>query len=115
VQHSVVAESGDSEGTPVAVLEAGASGLPVLATRHAGIPDVVVEGTTGLLVDERDVDGMAEHMVRVLRDPALAGALGRAARAHVAENFSMAHSVARLWRVIESTIATPGAFARPTR
>jgi colanic acid/amylovoran biosynthesis glycosyltransferase len=104
VQHSVVAASGDSEGTPVAVLEAGASGLPVLATRHAGIPDVVVHGETGLLVDERDVEGMATHMVAILRDPALAGRLGSAARAHVREHFSMERSIERLWNVIERSL-----------
>jgi colanic acid/amylovoran biosynthesis glycosyltransferase len=104
VQHSVVAASGDSEGTPVAVLEAGASGLPVLGTRHAGIPDVVVHGETGLLVDERDVDGMAAHMVAVLRDAAFAGRLGAAARRHVGEHFSMDRSIERLWRVIEGCL-----------
>lgn len=104
VQHSVVAPSGDSEGTPVAVLEAGASGLPVLATKHAGIPDVVVHGETGLLVDERDVDGMADHMVAVLRDPSLAGRLGEAGRQHVRANFSMNRSIERLWKVIEDCL-----------
>jgi glycosyltransferase involved in cell wall biosynthesis len=105
VQHSVIAPSGDSEGTPVAVLEAGATGLPVISTRHAGIPDVVVEGETGLLVDERDVEGMAEHMARLLADPALAGRMGRAARLHVEQHFSMAHSLERLWSVIAGCIA----------
>jgi colanic acid/amylovoran biosynthesis glycosyltransferase len=69
VQHSVEAHDGDSEGTPIAILEAGACGLPVIATRHAGIPEVVVDGETGLLVDEGDVSGMAEHMGGSLRPP----------------------------------------------
>jgi glycosyltransferase involved in cell wall biosynthesis len=104
VQHSIVASNGDSEGTPVAVLEAGATGLPVIATRHAGIPDVVIEEETGLLTDEKDVDGMAAHMVRVLSDAELARRLGRAARAHVEANFSMERSLERLWSVIESRL-----------
>jgi colanic acid/amylovoran biosynthesis glycosyltransferase len=95
----------------VAVLEAGASGLPVIATRHAGIPDVVVEGETGLLVDERDVSGMARHMIRLLREPELAGRLGAAAREHVATHFSMDRSVERLWGIIESCI--PGRRSAP--
>ena len=70
VQHSQVAPDGDSEGSPVAVMEAQLSGLPVVATRHAGIPEVVVDGSTGLLVDEGDVAGMAEAMLLLLRDPA---------------------------------------------
>ena len=71
VQHSVTGRNGDMEGTPVAVLEAAAAGLPVIATRHAGIPDVVCHGQTGLLVDEHDVDGMATAMQKDL-DPFVA-------------------------------------------
>src|SRR5258707_11809281 len=47
--------------SPVGIVEAGATGLPVISTRHAGIPDVVVDGETGLLVEERDVEGMAQQ------------------------------------------------------
>ena len=46
VQHSVTAADGDSEGTPVSILEAGAAGLPVVSTRHAGIPEGVVKGSS---------------------------------------------------------------------
>ena len=95
-QHSLVPGSGDSEGTPVAVLEAQASGLPVISTKHAGIPDVVVHGETGYLVAEGDIDGMAEHMVAVLNDPQLAARLGAAGRARVLEQYSMKQSIARL-------------------
>ncbi len=89
VQHSVIADNGDSEGTPVAVLEACASGLAVIATRHAGIPEVIAEGETGLLVDEHDVDGMAKCMIRILDDPGLARKLGEAGRQKVKEQFTM--------------------------
>lgn len=111
VQHSVVAESGDSEGTPVAIIEAGATGLPVVSTRHAGIPDVVVEGETGLLVDEGDVGGMAAHLSALARDPELAGRMGRAARRRVEEHFTMEGSLERLWSIIESCAAGGGATA----
>jgi glycosyltransferase involved in cell wall biosynthesis len=104
VQHSVEAANGDCEGTPVGILEAGASGLPVISTRHAGIPDVVVEGETGLLVDERDVEGMAERMLRLLHEPELASKLGRAARRHIESNFSKERSDGHLWAVIESCL-----------
>jgi glycosyltransferase involved in cell wall biosynthesis len=105
VQHSVEAPSGDCEGTPVAVLEAGASGLPVVATRHAGIPDVVIDGQTGLLVDERDVAGMAGAMLRVIDEPALAARLGAAGRERVSAHFSMDRSLERLWTIIASAAA----------
>jgi len=104
VQHSVRPSHGDSEGTPVAVLEAGAAGLPVVATKHAGIQDVVIDGETGLLVDEGDVEGMAERMLRLANDPALATRLGRAARQRICNEFSMEKSIASLWCIIESAI-----------
>jgi len=102
VQHSVEASSGDCEGTPVVILEAGASGLPVISTRHAGIPDVVIEGETGFLVDERDFEGMAEHMILLAQEPVLAQRMGEAARRRIADDFSLEGTTSRLWQVIES-------------
>jgi len=102
VQHSVESSTGDSEGTPVSILEAGATGLPVVSTRHAGIPDVVIEGETGFLVDERDIDGMAQHMLRIAEDPALAARLGQAARKRIADHFSLERTISALWETIES-------------
>jgi glycosyltransferase involved in cell wall biosynthesis len=106
VQHSIEARSGDCEGTPLSILEAGASGLPVISTRHAGIPDVVAEGETGFLVDERDVSGMAAHMLRIAREPELAGTIGNAARHRIESNFTMEQSLERLWAVIAECIET---------
>lgn len=107
VQHSLRPTDGDSEGTPVAVLEAGASGRPVVATRHAGIKDAVVDGETGLLVDEGDVEGMASAMIRLAEDPALAARLGAAAREHIARRYAMSRHIDRLWEVLRA--ATDGA------
>jgi len=104
VQHSIEAPSGDCEGTPVGILEAGASGLPVVSTRHAGIPDVVIEGETGFLVDEGDVEGMAKHMLQMAQDPALAAKIGQAARKRIEDHFSIERSISGLWRVIESCL-----------
>jgi glycosyltransferase involved in cell wall biosynthesis len=104
VQHSVEAASGDAEGTPVAILEAGASGLPVIATRHGGIPDVVIEHQTGLLVDERDVDSMSSAMARLVDEPALAAELGAEARRRVARHFSLPRSLDQLWMIIRSCL-----------
>lgn len=102
IQHSVVAPSGDSEGTPVSILEAGATGLPVVSTRHAGIPDVVIEGQTGFLVDEGDEVGMANYMIELGSDAALAARMGQAARDHIQQKFSQQQSLVRLWGIIQS-------------
>ncbi len=89
VQHSVVAENGDSEGTPVALLEAQAAGLTVISTHHAGIPDVVINNETGLLVEESDVDGMAKNMIRMLSENGLASQLGEMGRKRIKEKFTL--------------------------
>ncbi len=59
VAPSVTALSGDEEGIPVAIMEAMATGLPVISTRHAGIPELVNDGVSGLLVPERNCDALA--------------------------------------------------------
>ncbi|WP_200387901.1 glycosyltransferase [Thiocapsa imhoffii] len=104
VQHSVTGPDGDMEGTPVAVLEAGAAGLPIIATRHAGIADVVVEGETGYLVDEHDVDGMAADMSRLLEQPGLAHKMGTAGRLRIREKFTMARHIGCLDQCIIDVI-----------
>jgi glycosyltransferase involved in cell wall biosynthesis len=100
VQHSLRPVSGDSEGTPVAVLEAGMSGLPVVSTRHAGIKDVVIEDKTGFLVDEGDVDGMAKQMLILAQDAELAAQMGRQAREHVAAHFPMEQHIEKLRQIL---------------
>jgi glycosyltransferase involved in cell wall biosynthesis len=104
VQHSVIAESGDSEGTPVAVLEAQAAGLPVIATLHAGIPDVVINDKTGLLVEEHDVDAMAASMIRILEEEGVAQRLGISGRERIREKFTMQQHITTLNQLIKNTI-----------
>lgn len=96
LQHSVTADSGDTEGLPVAILEAMSSAVPIVATRHAGIPDAVVDGETGLLVEEHDVAGMAEAMSALLTDRACAQAMGKAGRRRVLKHYTEAHAAERL-------------------
>jgi colanic acid/amylovoran biosynthesis glycosyltransferase len=68
VQHSRTSASGDKEGWPVTIAEAMAAGLPIVATRHAGIIDQVIEGETGFLCDEGDWSGMADGMITLAAD-----------------------------------------------
>ncbi len=94
VQHSAMdPETGDEEGLPAAIQEAMAHGLAVVSTRHAGIPEAVIEGETGLLVDEGDVAGMAAAFLAV---PPLAKRLGAAGYRRAADLYSWEHERARL-------------------
>lgn len=79
VQHSKAdPATGDEEGLPVAILEAMAAGLPIVATHHAGIPEEVVEGETGFLVPEGDTIAMAERIVTLAQNAELRHTLGQA-------------------------------------
>jgi colanic acid/amylovoran biosynthesis glycosyltransferase len=104
VQHSVVADNGDAEGTPVAVLEAQAAGLPVISTLHAGIPDVVIHNETGLLSAEHDIDAMAANMMHILSTPGLAEQLGSAGKKRVIENFTQENHLMVLKEAIENAL-----------
>jgi glycosyltransferase involved in cell wall biosynthesis len=96
VQHSVTTETGDQEGLPVSITEAMAAGLPVISTRHSGIPEAVLDGRTGLLVEEHDVEAMAVRMVELGRNPTAQDRMGAAGRQRLEAEFSMAVVQARL-------------------
>jgi glycosyltransferase involved in cell wall biosynthesis len=104
IQHSIVPEfgpdKGDSEGTPVAVMEAMASGLPVIATNHAGIGEIINHGENGLLVEEGDVEEMARQMERVLKNPDFADKLGKEAASYAGKHFSVKNTFKRLHSLI---------------
>jgi len=104
VQHSVTAENGDSEGTPVGVLEASAAGLPIISTKHAGIPDVIINGETGLLVEEHDVNGMAENIIKLLENPEMAKKMGAKGKINIEENFTLKRHIKVLDDLIEKAI-----------
>jgi len=101
---SIHDDAGNVDGLPNVVLEALASGTPLVATAAGGIGAAVTHGENGLLVGERDASGLAAAVGRLLADPALGAALGasgreRAARAHgwpaVAAQFEAAYAEAR--------------------
>jgi glycosyltransferase involved in cell wall biosynthesis len=81
------------EASPVSILEAQACGVPVVATRVGSIPESVIDGETGLLVDSEDIEGVARAVVRILSSPAFGRSLGDAARRFVVEHRSLAAMV----------------------
>ncbi|MBL7768517.1 MAG: glycosyltransferase [Flavipsychrobacter sp.] len=104
VQHSVTAANGDSEGTPVAILEAAAAGLPVVSTRHAGIPDVILDGETGLLCEEHDLDTMISNMRKMLANPEMANAMGEKSRSRIATAFTLERHIQCIFDSINSVV-----------
>ncbi len=102
VQHSKIAQNGDSEGTPVALLEASAAKVPIVSTKHGGIVDIVEDGKTGFLVDEGDMIAMANHMINLLSNPDLAKEMGTNGRTFVRNNFTLDMHIETLTRIIRS-------------
>lgn len=100
IQHSVTAADGDMEGTPNTILEAAASGLPIVSTFHAGIKQAVIDGVTGYLVSEHAIEAMAEKMIYLAENPVTAAQLGAEGRKHVLENYNMPDRIKSLDDII---------------
>jgi colanic acid/amylovoran biosynthesis glycosyltransferase len=102
VAASVTAADGDEEGIPNVLKEAMALGLPVVGTRHAGIPELIEDGVSGLLVAERDEAGLADALERLAREPGRWAAMGRAGRAKVEMEYDIDRLNDRLVGLLES-------------
>jgi glycosyltransferase involved in cell wall biosynthesis len=93
---SCTAANGDSEGLGIVLLEAAASGVPVVATRHGGIPEAVEDGSTGYLVPERDASALGAALDALLAADSLRARMGREARRLVRERFDLRRQTGRL-------------------
>ncbi len=89
------------ENAPLAALEAAALGVPVIASRLGGIPEIVRDGETGLLVPENDPAALADAMARLSRDATLASRLGRRAREVASAEYSLGRQVDRMLAILE--------------
>jgi len=104
VQHSVTTASGDMEGLPVSLTEAAASGLPIVATRHSGIPEIVIDGVNGFLVEEHDIEAMAERMLELARTPERWSAFSQAGRTLIEQKFGQDAAIRRYERLVETRV-----------
>jgi glycosyltransferase involved in cell wall biosynthesis len=119
----VVVSSSLSEAMPLAVMEAMASGVPVVACKVGGIPDLIEHGVTGWLAPEGDYDELATRVVDLIKDDVLRLAVGKAARARAVARFPLEQSVeatARLFGQLTAQRADPRRIgtlheARPIR
>jgi colanic acid/amylovoran biosynthesis glycosyltransferase len=95
----------NQEGIPNSILEAMATGLAVLATRHGGIPEAVEEGRSGLLVEERDFEALATAMKNLVRSPFAFREMGALASESVAANFEQREQIRQLETHYDEAIA----------
>jgi colanic acid/amylovoran biosynthesis glycosyltransferase len=112
---SLIATSGRMEGVPVVLMEAMASGAPVVATRLSGIPELVIDGETGRLAEQGDVANFRAKIAATLADPQSAIRMSRAARKHVEHEFDVRRSAARLADRFLAMRATARSLDNPRR
>lgn len=107
-EFDVMVSSSHSEAMPLAVMEAMASGLPVVACKVGGVPELVQHGVTGWLANEGDYEGLAARVVELLTDDSLRLAAGRAARDRATRRFALDRSVEATTRLIDQLAAQRG-------
>lgn len=95
---------GDAEGVPNSMLEAMATGLPVCATFHGGIPEAIVDGKSGLLVPEGDDQKLAEAIGSLLENKILRDEIGKQGRQSVEEGFDRCSQIKKLEKIYEQVI-----------
>ena len=101
VQPSVIAPNGEMDAMPVPLIDAMASGKAVIASAISGIPEVVVHGETGLLVDPANPRMLADAIRTLARDPGLRARLGANAKEKVAREFDLETSAKKLIALVE--------------
>jgi glycosyltransferase involved in cell wall biosynthesis len=109
---SVTTASGDREGLPTVLIEAQAMGVPVVSTFHSGIPEGVIDGVTGTLVPERDIDKLAGAILQLLEDRELWERYHLATQAHVDRNFDLRRQTELLEEIYADAVAGRGLGSR---
>jgi colanic acid/amylovoran biosynthesis glycosyltransferase len=104
-QYCETTPSGETEGLGVSFIEASAAGLPIATTRHNGLPEVVLDGKSGLLSAEGDVAAMAGNIATLVASPERWADMGRAGRQHVEKTFDLRHQATVLLDHCQSVVA----------
>lgn len=108
VHPSVTDVNGDKEGIPGAVVEAMASGLPVISTYHAGIPYIIENEKTGLLVNENDVEALKNAILKLAESPILREKLGIAGQKYALDNLDLFNKEIELEKIYKEVIENNG-------
>jgi colanic acid/amylovoran biosynthesis glycosyltransferase len=102
---SVTSTDGDTEGgVPVSIIEASASGMPILSTKHCDIPEVVLNGESGYLVQERDADALAEKLELLASNPCLWRSMGQKGREHMEREYNAKTQGERLEEIYDEVL-----------
>jgi len=102
---SITASNGDMEGIPVSLMEAMACGMPVISTYHSGIPELVADGKSGLLVPEKDADALAESLLYLLKKPGRWSEMGRSGRKIIEREYDIEKLNRRLVKIYQQVLA----------
>ncbi len=103
---SETGEDGNQEGIPNSMLEAMASGLPVFATNHGGIPEAIENGVSGILVPERDHEALAGALLEAVKDPQVLSRLARNGANAIAEKFDQRNQIRRLEEIYSKMLGS---------
>lgn len=102
---SVTAADGDEEGLPNVLIESAAVGLPIIATNHAGAPELIQDGVSGFLVPERDSRALADRLIAMAKQPAMRLNFSSSARRIIEQEFDLLSSVAQLESIYDRVVS----------
>jgi len=108
VQPSIIAPNKKMEGIPVAIMEAMAAGLPVVATGLSGIPEIVHDGKTGLLVPEKDPTALANAIVYYYQHPKEANKIAESSKEYVKREFNLSITTSKIYRLFLGNLSNLG-------
>jgi len=104
IHPSIISHNGEKEGIPTSIIEAMASGLPIISTYHAGIPYVIDDSREGLLVQENDIEALAEAIYRLMVDPKLRASLGKNGQQKAVNELDITIGTTRLEEIYDTLL-----------